>query len=257
MPITTGRQIAAARALLGLSCDDLAKILTCSDQEILRMERGGIFDDNFEKVADLFELWGVIASDDGDYVAVSVSDAAEDHGRRALNAALGRERMAEAEPATLTRRQAEVAAARMEVLLAFDEFRGNRSARACMDAFIAHWRGLPVSNDARPRLKFGIRTLTRWLAIRARGGSLATHWKGGRKAWCNQFPEVRAALIEEIGTAPVVHASRLVSSLKARFPEHASLFSAHSVNRAIKGLGATGDLPESIRRAVNGRPISG
>ena len=252
MPITTGRQIAAARALLGLSDFDLMVLLDDIPHADELMEHDGGY---FKALDVLFESLGVITSDDGDRVSVSVSSTAEATARRMLGRST--KPPAEVPPTNLTHRQAVVAAARMEVLLAFDEFKGARSARACMDEFIAHWHGLPVSDDGRPRLKFGIRTLTRWLAIRARGGSLATHWKGGRKAWYDKFPEVRAALIEGIASAPVVSAGCVARALKVRFPEHASLFSAGSVNRAIKALRASGDLTKVIRRAVNGRPISG
>lgn len=125
--------------------------------------------------------------------------------------------------ATLKSRQAERLAARSTLLDLYAAFRGDRSDRQALAAFVeAHAQGLiDVPDWARPLLpRLSKRTLETWLANRRAGRhqDLAGRWAGGRKSVFDLSRELADFVIGCHVEQPALSMTVLQKLLRERFP---------------------------------------
>ena len=124
----------------------------------------------------------------------------------------------------LKARQAERLSARTVLLAAFDRFKGKRSDRAALDAFVVAFGDdlVELPEWTRPLLpKLSRRTLERWLAARKAGRDLdlAGRWAGGRKSFFEQSPDLAEFVLGVHAAQPALRIEDLTDLIPTNFPE--------------------------------------
>lgn len=218
MAFENGAQVAAVRRLLGLSQPALAQLIGAGTRGVVDIELCNQRRKDFSAIDALFASVGVIVCTDEKNVVLVVPRSAGIAARAVLSKKI---QIARAE--ALAAKQKARGAIRAEVLQMFELFRGERSDRQALDAFIKG--GLPASLagvDGKP-LRLSRRTLEAWLgAWRRQGdGGLVPKWHGGRKAFYDKFPAVRAAFMELLERTPKRSQAVMVAELRMRFADGA------------------------------------
>lgn len=159
----------------------------------------------------------------------------------------GKQRAPLATLASMTARQSERHAARTIVLEQFDAMRGDRSARAMIDTFVAAFNEghVDVPQWARDDVQvLSRRTLERWLAARSKGEdeALAGRWAGGRRSVFEQSADAADFIIGAHATQPLLSADELLGLLDTNFPQ--GLPDAHGV---MVGLPSSATIARFIR----------
>lgn len=246
MPIRTGAQIAAARALLRLSQIDLALLANVGEELITELEKSDQLHEGYRPIEAALVQLGIAFDDSQGRYCVSVARSVD--GMSAPNAAKARKTRIIEQARLLSAADKRLArsAIRAAVLRKFDEFRGERSIRSTIKAFVREGNEgrLGLQGSHGKPIKLSSRTLWNWLAARRRNGEggLVPRWGGARRSALSKHPELRAALIELVKSSNAVSAAQASAELKRRFPDVHVGLSPRSITRAINTLVAKGEI---------------
>lgn len=136
----------------------------------------------------------------------------------------GAKRAPRATIAALSHKQATRHSARTLLLDTFDTWRGQRSARAMLDLFVAAFNRGDVELPSWAREQIGTvsrRTLERWCGHRSRGAdeTLAGRWAGGRQSVFGQSRAAADFIVGAHAAQPLMRTEELQGLLATRFPQ--------------------------------------
>lgn len=245
-PVQHGAMIAAARMLLGLSQAALAELVSAPPKAIAMLEAGEPAISLKERIATLFEQFGLsIRYDDGGATLRIVTEA-----RLSAEMALALHHETTLETARANSQEGK-GAARAALLVEFDAFRlSHRSTRQAIIHFVR------LLARRKGGLKPARRTLERWLEVREKEGErgLKPAWAGGRRSLFKTNEALRLALGNLVHASPRPTLKAMVQELKMRFPD--LQFSSAAVSRAIPMAVASGSAIVGFRSSISVRTPS-
>jgi transcriptional regulator with XRE-family HTH domain len=216
MALVHGKQIVAARAMLGLSLNDVALLADLTPGIVATLENGDGPQPQYATVEAALAPLGVTFRDTQESIGVTIARIVDGMSIDTAIAVRWEARAAEARRVVATANGQRVAEVRAAVLRMFDEFRpAGRSMRHSVRLFFdsAELKGL--RNIYGQRLRLSDRTLWRWLRLRAKKGEvgLAARHKGGRRSLFDQKPELRAQLVEIVKAASIVNSGEVAAEM--------------------------------------------